>query len=305
MLDVFPRIADLLDEHFADSSIIPTYLVSRFTRGHVKVALGGDGGDEFFLGYPSFLAHKIDSVFGFVPPSAKKVPLELFLRCLPVSDEYMSLNFKARRFLKGLDYGQDMRHQAWIGSFTPREQESLFLDGKTPPDIYETTIRAFRESAAAGAGPLDRAMYIYVKTYMTDDILTKVDRASMANSLEVRAPFLDTDFTGFASGVPSSFKLRNMKMKWILKEALKGRLPADTLTKPKRGFAVPVAQWLKEDLRPLLVEAFSRKKIEREGIFDHRRIDSMARYFLNNRGDTRKEIWALFMFEIWYDKWMK
>ena len=306
MLDVFPKVLDVLDEPFADSSIIPTYLVSRFTGKHVKVALGGDGGDELFLGYPSFLAHKLDGYLGLVPASVKKIPFKLLLKCVKPSNDYMSLYFKAMRFSRGLDYSEEIRHQVWIGSFTSAEQKALLVSGRDESrgsDIYGTTKECFQNAKALD--PLDRAAYIYMKTYMTDDILTKVDRASMANSLEVRAPFLDTEFTDYVTGIPASFKLRNFTTKWILKEALKGRLPEKNIAKPKQGFAVPVARWLKEDLKGLLLDAFQKTKIEREGIFNYAYIDGLIKEFLANKNDTRKEIWALFMFEMWYDRWMK
>lgn len=306
MLDVFPKVLDVLDEPFADSSIIPTYLVSKFTRGHVKVALGGDGGDELFLGYPSFLAHKLDGYLGLIPASLKKLPLKLLLKCVKPSNDYMSLYFKAKRFSRGLDFPEEVRHQAWIGSFTPDEQKALLISGRDSSlrtDIYGITEKYFKNAKALD--PLDRAVYIYIKTYMTDDILTKVDRASMANSLEVRAPFLDTEFTEYVTGIPASFKLKNFTTKWILKEALRGRIPERNISKPKQGFAVPVARWLKEDLKGLLLDAFQKTKIEREGIFNYAYIDGLIKEFLNNRSDTRKEIWALFMFEMWYDRWME
>lgn len=303
MLDIFPDILRLLDEPFADSSIIPTYLVSRFTRQHVKVALGGDGGDELFLGYPSFLAHRINGCMRFLPKTIKKAPLQLLAAITPFSNDYMTLNFKARRFLKGFDYPEEVRHQVWLGSFAPVQQQKLFKDSVPVADTYDLTEKFFEESATSD--PLAKAAYIYIKTYMTDDILTKVDRASMANSLEVRAPFLDTEFAEFAAKIPSGFKLNNFKTKWILKDALKGRLPGDILSKPKQGFAVPVARWLKEDLKPLLFEAFDKSKIEKEGIFDYSYINRLMKEFISDKNDTRKEIWALFMFEMWYDRWMK
>ena len=307
MLDIFPDILNVLDEPFADSSIIPTYLVSKFTRQHVKVALGGDGGDELFLGYPSFLAHKINNYLKIVPSAIKKIPLKILAAVTASSTDYMSTNFKAKRFLRGLDFPEDVRHQVWIGSFTPSEQNNLFLAKSTTAprgidEVYGPTRKLFDN--VKDLDSLDRAIYIYAKTYMTDDILTKVDRASMANSLEVRAPFLDTDFAEFACSIPSSYKMRNFKAKWILKDALKSRLPKTTLEKSKQGFAVPVAKWLKEDLRPMLLEAFDKKKIEREGIFSYPYIKNLTDEFLANKNDTRKEIWSIFMFEMWYNKWM-
>jgi len=306
MLGVFPSILDYLDEPFADSSIIPTYLVSRFTRRHVKVALGGDGGDELFLGYPSFLAHKINSYMNIMPDPAKKFLLNMLAKLTSPSSDYMSMNFKMRRFLRGLDFPEDVRHQVWIGSFTSREQAGLFSPERSSnysaSKVYEPTRKFFEKTGKMDS--LDKAIYIYIKTYMTDDILAKVDRASMANSLEVRAPFLDTDFVEFASTIPSAFKLRNFNTKWILKRAFKNRLPPETLKKGKQGFAVPVAKWLKGDLKSLLLDAFNKKKIEREGIFDYAIIDNLIKDFQSGRRDLRKEIWALFMFEMWYDKWM-
>ena len=211
-----------------------------------------------------------------------------------------------KRFLRGLSYPKEVRHQVWTGSFTPPEQKNLFLSHRDlnydAVNIYNLTKVLFQK--VENLSPMDRAIYIYVKTYMTDDILAKVDRASMANSLEVRAPFLDTEFAEFAASIPPQFKLKAFKTKWILKKMLKNKLPGETLKKGKRGFAVPVAKWLKADLRHLLLEAFDKKKIEREGIFNYSYIKGLVRGFLENESDTRKEIWALFMFEMWYDKWM-
>lgn len=309
MLDVLPNILDILDEPFADSSIIPTYLVSRFTRKYVKVALGGDGGDELFLGYPSFLAHKLNNYFDRLPRVIRRALLEILTMTSPQTLKFIGLKSKAERFLKGLDFPASIRHQAWIGTFLPSEQKMLFSSNMKldydPLKIYEPT-GAFYEKAEK-ADPLDRAIYIYVKTYLTDDILAKVDRASMANSLEVRAPFLDTEFAEFASTIPSGFKLRNFKTKWILKDAVKDKLPKETLAKPKQGFAVPVGKWLKEDLKGLLFEAFNKAKIEREGIFDYGYIEHSMEEYLAGKSDPGKEreIWTLFMFEMWYDKWMR
>ena len=305
MLDVFPEILDILDEPFADSSIIPTYIVSRFTRQFVKVALGGDGGDELFSGYPSFRAHRIERILRFMPGAAKKLPLKVLASMMPVSYDKSGIGLKAKRFLRGLDFPPNTRHQAWIGTFTPDELKPIFLQERLEEgdlgSVYGPTEKLFEE--AAGLGPMDRVMYIYLNTYMTDDILTKVDRASMANSLEVRAPFLDTDFATFAANIPALYKLRGSVSKWILKDVLKNKLPEQTLRKGKQGFAVPVAKWLREDLKDLLEKAFDKRKIEKEGIFDYNYIKTLMDDFLSGRQDLRKEIWALFMFENWFDRW--
>lgn len=307
MLGVLPDILDILDEPFADSSIIPTYLVSRFTRQHVKVALGGDGGDELFLGYPSFLAHKFNPYFNALPHFLRKASLNVLNTARVPSQRYMNLNLKARRFLRGFDLPEEVRHQAWIGSFLPSEEKKLFSPNMKvsydPLTIYDLTDSLFRKAKTADM--LDRIIYIYVNTYMTDDILVKVDRASMANSLEVRAPFLDSEFAEFAMSIPAGFKLKNFKRKWILKDVLKNKLPKDTLNKPKQGFAVPVEKWLKADLRHLLSDAFNKNKIEREGIFNYGYVKDLISDYQKGKAILTKEIWALFMFEMWYDRWMK
>ncbi len=307
MLEALPKTLDILDEPFADSSIIPTYLVSRFTRKYVTVALGGDGGDELFMGYPSFLAHKITNCLEALPAGIRKIPLEILAGLTPVTHRYMDLNFKLTRFLRGMEFPENSRHQVWLGSFTPREQAKLLLHREgldiSASGIYDTT--ESYSGRAAGLDRLSRASYVYIKTYMADDILTKVDRASMANSLEVRAPFLDTEFAEFAAGIPSRLKLKGLTSKWILKKAMRARLPGRTLAKSKKGFAVPVAKWLKEDLKGLLLDTFRKSKIEKEGIFDYNYINGLIGDYLENRRDLRKEIWALFMFEMWHDRWMR
>lgn len=303
MIEVLPEILDYMDEPFADSSIIPTYLVSRFTRKHVTVALGGDGGDELFAGYPSFKAHKLDYYLRIVPDFLKAKPLEITASLMPASKTKSYI----QRFAKGLSFPESLRHQVWIGAFTPSAQKELFSKsnsaGLLNKDVYNLTQKFFEKARTLDV--LDRAAYIYMKMYMTDDILAKVDRASMANSLEVRAPFLDKDFVEFAFTIPSELKMRGFSQKWILKRAMEKKLPPEIFKKPKHGFAVPVARWLRADLKGLLLEAFDKKKIEREGIFDYNYINSLIAQFLKNddKGLT-KEVWSLFMFELWHDRWM-
>ena len=301
MLEVFPAILDILDEPFADSSIIPTYLVSRFTKQFVKVALGGDGGDELFFGYPHFSAHRQ----GYAE-ALKKLAAITISKFASASGNQASLYYRANRFLKGLKIPEEVRYQFWTGSLAPYEQEGLFLPGINPVQdllkTYERTNEFYQK--AKNADPLKRLSYLYVNTYLTDDILTKVDRASMANSLEVRAPFLDTELSEFAMSLPSNLKLKGFESKWILKRAFKNKLPKETLAKTKQGFSVPVSQWLRKDLKHLLLEVFRKEKIEREGIFDYNYIKELINNFLSQGKDLRTTVWTLFMFETWFDRWM-
>ncbi|NQT22267.1 MAG: asparagine synthase (glutamine-hydrolyzing), partial [Candidatus Omnitrophica bacterium] len=305
MLQVLPQILSTLDEPFADYSIIPTYVVSRFARKYVTVVLGGDGGDEFFAGYPSFIAHKISRIARFIPFStamlnmASKLPLP--------SSGYMDPAFKLRRYLRGIKYPEAIRHQVWIGSF-PRERQKMLLSGDYGDLLKEENL--YDESYAyteevKNLHYIDRVNYLYAKTYMTDDILTKVDRASMALGLEVRAPFLDPEFIDFATSLSPNLKLKGFNTKYIVKKAMAGKLPAKILKKAKHGFAAPVGQWFRKELKELLLDTFSKEKVKKDGIFNFREIDSIIQNHLSGRLDYSRELWSLFVFQMWHDKWFK
>lgn len=307
MLDLLPSVLDTIDEPFADSSIIPTYMLSRFTREHVKVALGGDGGDELFMGYPSFIAHRIASFYELFPPFIKRA-IKGFADFMPETSNYMSLKFKIDRFMKGMTYPVSVRHQAWIGSFPPHEQRSLFVDSKdqslfSPENIYSESISHF--NACANLPVLDRVEYLYIKTYMTDDILAKVDRASMAVSLEVRAPFLDKSMADFSGSLPNAFKLKYFTTKYLIKEAFKGILPRAILRKPKHGFAVPVGGWFRKELRPLFEKMFAREAIADDGMLNYEYVKKLFDDHCAGRIDNGRKLWALFIFQMWYNKWIK
>lgn len=307
MMAALPKVLGIIDEPFADSSIIPTYLVSSFTRERVTVALGGDGGDELFMGYPSFIAHRIASIYGRMPSFAKKMTSSMS-GLLPGGAHYMSLKFKMDRFLQGIEYPEAMRHQVWIGSYPPGEQKAMFADKSDkrmfdPNSIYNESIDYF--NTYSGLCGIDRIEYLYIKTYLTDDILTKVDRASMAASLEVRAPFLDTEIADFSGTIPNNLKLRGFTTKYILKEALSGILPKETIYKKKHGFAVPIGNWFRGGLRPILNDVFSKEAVLDDGIFDYGYVSRLLDDHLSAKRDNGRKIWALFVFQMWYNKWIK
>jgi len=305
MLEVLPDVLNMLDEPFADYSIIPTYFVSRFARKHVTVCLGGDGGDEFFSGYPSFVAHRISRVLDRVPFSTAF--LTAASKMAGSGSGYMSTGFKLRRYLRGINYPEAIRHQVWIGSFPPIEQLKLLshdLRKHVNEDLlYHDSFRHMEE--VSDLNYINRVNYLYAKTYMTDDILAKVDRASMAVSLEVRAPFLDPDFIDFATAMPTELKFKGLSTKYIVKKAMEDKLPPRILHKSKHGFAAPVGEWFKKDLKGVLLDVFSKKKIEKQGIFSFDYINSIVGNHLSGKVDYSREIWSLFIFERWYEKWLK
>jgi len=305
MLRVLPDVLGLLDEPFADYSIIPTYCVSKFARKHVKVVLGGDGGDEFLGGYQSYTAHKISRILRFVPFSTAF--LKAASKFAGGKTSYMSSGFKLRRYLRGMRYPEAVRHQVWIGSFPPDEQMNLLSGDLTEflksEVLYDESYGYAEE--AKHLNYLNRVNYLYAKTYLTDDGIPKVDRASQAAGLLVRTPFLDSDFIKFASSIPINLKLRGFTNKYIVKRAMAGILPERILRKPKHGFAAPVGSWFKKELRPLLLEVLDEKKIKSEGVFNPQEIQRIVKSHLEGRVDYARELWSLFVFEMWRERWLK
>ena len=306
MLDALEEVTNVLDEPFNDSSIIPTYLVSKFARRHVKTVLGGDGGDELFLGYPSFKGHKYAWLYDNLPQFGKN-SIKSIAKLLPASTGYMNIQFLANKVLRGLDYDDEaIRCQVWLGIFPPNEQkdilkhlEAQLIDEK---NMYSESLKYF--GSTAGKTPLQKISYLYLKTYLVGDILTKVDRASMANSLEVRAPFLDPDLAEFAYALREDIKLHGLTTKYILKKSLQPYLPKSIFNKTKHGFAVPVGKWFREDLKGVVVDMFEESKIKKQDIFNYKKINKILNEHISGKRDRHRELWSLFMFQKWFDKWM-
>ena len=211
-----PEVAAWLDEPFGDASILPTHLLSRFAREHVKVVLGGDGADELLAGYPTFKAERAASLFRRLPRSAQALAGVAVGR-LPVNHGNFSLDFKLKQFLRGAAEPLPLAHQRWLGSFSGGEIARLLVDGD-PVGVEREHLRRF-ETLAACSDPLSRSLAMYQNTYLPDDILTKVDQASMACGLEVRAPFLDVKLVDFIQVLPPSFKFGRNQTKRLLKHA--------------------------------------------------------------------------------------
>ncbi len=263
------EIGAWMDEPFSDPSLVPTYLLSRFTRKHVTVALGGDGGDELFAGYPMYAGHRWAEVYKHVPGVLRRGLIEPMVRSLPVKTKNLSFDYKALRFITGARYDAVARHHIWFGSFTPDQQQQLLTPealAATDSEIYADARRIAEE--CNNDDLVTRMQSVDTQLYLAEDILTKVDRASMAVSLEVRAPFLDPRVAEFAASLPCNYKLRGMKTKYILKKAVRDLLPAFVTRRGKKGFGVPVAEWLKFKLRPLARDLLSPERVRRAGVFN-------------------------------------
>jgi asparagine synthase (glutamine-hydrolysing) len=307
-LDLLPDAVASLDEPFADPSFLPTLLLSRFTRRTVKVALAGDGGDELFAGYDPFLAHRPAALFARLPRGVHGLLRGAAERLRPSSSN-MSLDFRLKQFLRGASAPPSLRHQAWIGSFLPSELARLLhpdLQKHAAPGVaYREVLAEAERGIRAGVreGSVDEALRFYLGRYLADDILVKADRASMAASLELRAPFLDTHVVEFAARLPWRLKLSLTRTKVLLKRALRGIVPDEILRRPKKGFGIPVAAWIRGPLRPLFEELYSDAELRRAGLFEPRAAQAMLQRHLRGEADLRKPLWTLAMFQLWQRKW--
>jgi asparagine synthase (glutamine-hydrolysing) len=300
--ELLPEVVRWLDEPFGDASILPTHILSRFAREDVKVVLGGDGADELLAGYPTFSAERVAGFFRRLPRRAQALAGAAVGR-LPVDHRNFSLDFKLKQFLKGASESLPLAHQRWLGSFSGDEIARLLADGD-PVGVEGEHLRR-SESLEPSFDRLSQSLALYQDTYLPDDILTKVDRASMACGLEVRAPFLDTNLVNFVQVLPASFKFGRGETKRLLKRAAASRLPASVIGRSKKGFGIPVAKWLRGPLAPMMSRLLDRGRLERQGLFRSEQVGRFIDEHQSGYRDHRKPLWTLLMFQLWYEHWIE
>lgn len=278
--DMAPSVLSRLDEPTGDASILPTYLLGRFTRQHVTVALSGDGGDELFAGYDPFQALTPATIYRALVPRPLHVLLREAANRLPISGRNMSLDFKLRRTLGGLSYEPALWNPVWLAPLDPEAMRQLFEEALSPEELYEEALSEW--SANATGSLIDRTLGFYTNFYLQDGVLAKVDRATMMSSLESRAALLDNDLVDFCRRLPHQFKIRNGRRKYLLKRALEGMVPPDIIDRPKKGFGIPTSQWLRSLPRdpPLAPIAGVRMEHVGKAWSDHRRGAADHRLFL-------------------------
>jgi asparagine synthase (glutamine-hydrolysing) len=287
---LLPHIAARLDEPLGDSSLLPTYLLCQHTRARVTVALGGDGADELFAGYDPFKALRAASFYQRFMPKPVHEAIRLVMSRVPVSHVNMSLDFRLKRTLRGLSQATTLWCPVWMGPLEPKELAELFREPIDVEDVYSEAIEQW--DACSQPDLIDRVLQFYTKLYLQDDILTKVDRASMMHSLEVRAPYLDIELVDFVRRIPHRYKYRRGTTKYLLKKALEGVLPNEILYRPKKGFGVPIGMWFRKgELQPRqsvdwgrLDGGFIRRKHE-----EHRA----------DRNDERAFLWNAWLLGEW------
>jgi asparagine synthase (glutamine-hydrolysing) len=305
MLGAIQRLPEILDEPLADPSVLPLYLLSQFASQHMKVVLSGDGGDELFAGYQTYQAHKLvtryDALPRFVRESIKAAAFNL-----PVSHGYLSLDFKLKQFLRGVGVSSEVRFFLWRGAFNNSERQELLnpevRQALHQENAYEDIYRYVRQSGLTKE--LERILYLSMKLYLQDSNLVTVDRASMANGLEVRSPLLDRDVVDFVCRLPMEYKINGLKTKYILKKAAEGYLPHNIIYRKKQGFGVPLAKWLGDELKDFMLDYLSEARITRQGIFHYPYVKRLIDEQLAKTKDHREALWTLLVFQTWYDRYM-
>jgi asparagine synthase (glutamine-hydrolysing) len=302
LLDIVPRIAEVLDEPMGDQSILPTYLLSRFTRQSVKVALGGDGSDELLMGYNAFRPLKVAWTLDRVPR---------VLRSATAGAARRAPTFVGGRHIKGIEFARRVdrtpleRLLSHLGSF--KGEGRSVMSEATTATLPETVYGGLESTLINGGGhlgPADTTVFAYARGYLQEDILVKVDRASMANSLEVRAPFLDPNVVDLALSLPPNLRLRSFTGKYLLRRLMRGRIPAELIDRPKVGFGVPIDRWLRGPLQPLVREHLSPSRVAAAGYFDPQAVDGLVRQHASGEANRGNEIWLLLQFEMWRSRWL-
>jgi asparagine synthase (glutamine-hydrolysing) len=290
---LLPEIIGKLDEPLGDGSLLPTYLLSRFTRQHVTVALGGDGGDELFAGYDPFKALQKAALYAQLVPRPVHEAIRLVAARLPVSHQNLSLDFKIKRTLMGLSYPPPLWNAVWMSALEPRDLAQLFREPCDEEEIYSEAIEAWDRCAQPNL--IDRALQFWTNLYLQEGILAKVDRASMMCSLEARSPFLDIEVVDLARRIPWQLKLRGGQTKWILKKTLAGLVPPEIIERKKKGFGMPIGRWMRE----------GKFEFDHARTFPHLNVAFAAQKHaahIAGRSDERLFLWSYWLLGQWMKK---
>jgi len=299
--EMFERLIVHLDEPFADVSLFPTFSVSELAREHVKVVLSGDGGDELFGGYDAYQAQALAAKLGWMG-DALMPALAGVASALPPTEKKKGLVNKVKRFSAGAaDAPPDLGHYRWMVYLNARDKAKLYgaglRDALSAADVYAPVRDALGRFSQHDV--LNRQLYADLSLYLADDILVKVDRMSMATSLETRAPFLDGDLMELAFSMPGHLKIRNGERKWILKRAMKDVLPLSILNRKKEGFSIPMKNWLRTDLQPLMRDLLSRDRVARRGLFNPDMVEQLMLDHIAGHENHAHTLFPLIVFERW------
>jgi asparagine synthase (glutamine-hydrolysing) len=298
-VELLPKLVEAFDEPFGDSSALPTYLVSQLASGHVKTAMSGEGGDELFGGYYTYVADLLARRVGRLAALAR--PLA---EALPSRSDRVGFDYKAKRFARAAANADPLeRHHGWKEIFSPQARAELAgerIQGWDPLDLYRE-----RYAETAAAEPLARMQDVDLGIYLVDDLLVKTDRLSMAHSLELRVPFLDPAVADFAFSLPTGMKVRGFAKKRLLRKALEPLLPREIVHGRKQGFSIPIAAWLRGPLEPFAREVLAPSAVARQGLLDPAAVTPLLDRHCSGREDLSRQIWGLMALTLWFDRYAR
>ena len=302
---LFEHLMHFLDDPIGDFSIFPTYLVSKLARQHVTVALSGDGGDELFGGYETYLAEGKARQYQKLPAIFRRQIIEKAIQSLKPQPQKKGLINKAKRFIEGLEHPVDLGHTRWRIFMGETIRQKLFTPEalgaiSTPTESH--ILELFRQ--AGDLQLLNRSLYVDVKSYLCDNILTKVDRMSMAVSLESRVPYLTPQLVELAFQIPDQFKVNREQTKVLLKAVAARHLPSECIYRPKEGFSIPIKNWLTTQFRPIMEDCLHPQKIKQQGIFNSKTIERLKQEHLAGIANHSHILWSLIVFQQWERQWL-
>jgi len=304
--DLFDHLMNFMDDPIGDFSIFPTFLVSRLARRHVTVALSGDGGDELFGGYETYLANNAAKYYSWIPGLLRRGILTPAIQSIPPRPEKKGLINKIKRFTEGANLPDALEHARWR-IFASETVQSSLLTNDALQQITRPVDQHIRDlfNRAGNRDKLAASLYVDVKSYLSDNCLVKVDRMSMANSLESRVPMLDKELVELAFQVPDHLKLKNSNTKILLKSIAARQIPHECVYRQKEGFSIPIKHWLGTQFRPIMDDLLDPVTIRNQGIFDPKEINKMKQEHLGGRANHSHVLWSLMVFQAWRRKWLE
>ncbi|KKT78039.1 MAG: Asparagine synthetase [Candidatus Nomurabacteria bacterium GW2011_GWA1_46_11] len=308
VLESISLVAKHMDEPLADYSLLPSFLLTKFTHKYVKVALSGDGGDEVFGGYPTNWAHQVFPLWQILPSPIKRLASSTAATIFPFSDSNFSPQFVAEKFIGG-DPNPFLREILWPGAFTPVEVLSLLNNhgnlGDLDSWLLSTLISPLLDPQSNQLSLSDQLSLLRLRHYLGEQNLVKVDRASMAYSLEVRPPYLSVPLVEFATKLPPSALSPFLRTKILLKKVAARYLPSEIVNRPKKGFGIPMARWLNRDLNPLMHQLLDPVVLKRQRLFDPQFVEKLISQHENRQKNNYKKIWTLMTFQLWSQNWLQ
>jgi len=289
LMEALQAVVRGVAEPLADPAILPTFLLARAARQHVKVILSGEGADELFGGYPTYLGHKIAPLYDALPSFVRAI-LRRAVQRVPSSTRKVTLEFLLKRFVSDAEKPWIERHLAWFGT-------------GLSPDVYRRHTDLPDLHVHSNGDPLAGAMLLDYRSYLRDNLLVKVDRATMLSSVEARAPFLDRDVTRFALSLPPDVRLRRFETKWVLKKAAERWLPKDVIYRRKRGLSVPIASWINEGLRAEVDRLLAPERLRAQGLLDEHHVSDLLSAHRSGQANNAKPLWALVILQYWIENW--